>query len=73
MVSWCWCHTWLARAPANPNTAAPGQAYLADAYSYWTQHVNMEGTFDLRYLVRRLPAMQLLMWSCGPPFGMTGR
>ena len=32
--------------------AARAQAYLADAYSYWTQHVNMEGNFDLRYLVR---------------------
>jgi hypothetical protein len=33
------------RAPAR------AQAYLQDAYSYWTQHVNMEGDFDLRYLV----------------------
>lgn len=32
--------------------AGRAQAYLADAYSYWTQHVNMEGDFDLRYLVR---------------------
>ena len=30
------------------------QAYLADAYSYWTQHINMEGDFDRQYLVRHL-------------------
>ena len=30
------------------------QAYLADAYSYWTQHINIEGDFDRQYLVRHL-------------------
>ncbi|KAK9826822.1 hypothetical protein WJX81_004238 [Elliptochloris bilobata] len=39
-----WAASWMYKATGD-------QAYLADAYSYWTQHVNMEGDFDLRYLV----------------------
>ena len=40
-----WAAAWLYKATGD-------SGYLSDAYYYWTQHVDQEGIYDLRYLVR---------------------
>ena len=39
-----WAATWLYRETGD-------KAYLSDAYAFYTMHQDLEGTFDIRYLV----------------------
>ena len=45
-----WAAAWLYRETGD-------KAYLSDAYAFYTQHQDLEGDYDIRYLARSARAL----------------